>query len=88
MPKISVSKEEALDLLYENQVLETVLDVSRWSVHKRAVVEKDGKFYEMYFSVGATEMQDEGPFDYAGDEVTLTEVELQVVERKEYLPVK
>ena len=37
---------------------------SRWSINFRAVVKKDDEFYEVTYSRGATEQQDEQPFEY------------------------
>ena len=36
---------------------------SRWSVHHRLVFAVDGKFYRAEYSVGATEMQENGAWD-------------------------
>lgn len=54
-----------------------LIDTTRWSyVHE--VVYQDlttGKFYSSSYSTGATECQDERPYEYDGDEIGLTEVE-------------
>jgi hypothetical protein len=47
---------------------------SRWSIHYRLVFKHDGKFYLTSYSVGATESQDESPFEYSPDEVECKEV--------------
>lgn len=53
-----------------------IVDHSRWSVVHRLVFKElpTGKFYETNYSVGATENQDEGPFEDE-DEVMCYEVE-------------
>ena len=47
---------------------------SRWSLHRRMVFASGGKFYESNYYVGATECQDEGPYEYDGDEIECAEV--------------
>ena len=66
-----------------------LVDTSRWSnIHE--VVYKDldsGKFYSSTYSVGATECQDERPWEY-DDEIECTEVELKEVKVKKWIPVE
>ena len=52
-----------------------IVDTGRWSVHKEAIVQRlsDGKFFKTNFSEGATESQDERPFEY-DSKATFTEV--------------
>lgn len=45
-------------------IAEEITDTSRWSVHYRAVFKYQDKFYSATYSIGATEMQDERPFEY------------------------
>lgn len=47
---------------------------SRWSISYERVFSYKDKFYETHYSVGATEMQDEGPYEYDPDEVECKEV--------------
>ncbi len=51
------------------------IDSSRWSIHYYMVFEYDGKCYESTFSRGATESQDERPYDDEGDLIECQEVE-------------
>lgn len=46
----------------------------------------NGKFYQTTYSEGATEMQDERPWEYE-DEVECEEVELREVKVKKWMPV-
>jgi hypothetical protein len=48
------------------KVQESIEGTSRWSVHYEIVVRRlsDGKFFKSNYSVGATEMQDESPYEY------------------------
>lgn len=68
-------KEFLLELLEEDNYVEhSISDTSRWSVHYDWVFEHDGKFYESSYSVGATEQQEEYPYEYDGDEIECREV--------------
>lgn len=51
-----------------------IIDTSRWSVIYRAIFFHDGKYYETNYSCGATEMQDESPYEYEPDEIECSEV--------------
>lgn len=80
-----IEKEEAKRIVWEDhedwdEVTSEVIDNTRWSVLKEGVFKHlpTGKFYQVNWSEGATEMQDEAPFDY-DDEVTFDEVELKEV---------
>lgn len=66
-----------LDLPY-SAIKNDIVDTSRWSIHHEIIFEHDGKFYRTHYSVGATEYQDESPWEY-DDEVECTEVELKQV---------
>jgi hypothetical protein len=51
-----------------------IVDTSRWSIHYERVFKYDGKFYRTHYSVGATEQQDERPYEYEDDEIECEEV--------------
>ncbi len=46
----------------------------RWSVHHERVFQHEGRFYRTRYSVGATENQDERPYEYEPDEIECVEV--------------
>jgi hypothetical protein len=48
----------------------TIEDTGRWSINYRIIVQRlsDGKFFESFYSEGATEAQDEKPYEW-GDAV-------------------
>lgn len=52
----------------------TIMGTSRWSIQYRRVFKHEGKFYGTFFSRGATESQDESPYEYDGDEIECPEV--------------
>lgn len=60
---------------------------SRWSVHHEIVFKwVDGKYYRACYSVGATEMQDECPWEY-DDEINCTEVKPTQVTKTVFVEV-
>lgn len=76
---------EELDLP-SSSIIDKVIDTTRWSVIHEIVFEDNGKFYQTTYSVGATEMQYERPWEYV-DEVKCIEVELREVKVKKWVPV-
>ncbi len=69
--KLELTKEQARELIWEDTEGFTVISdemtsQSRWSIHHCVVVkrEADGKYFEGTYSKGATENQDESPFEY------------------------
>ena len=58
----------------------------RWSSYQTMVFGHGGKLYRTHYSRGATECQDERPFEYEGSEVECEEVYPVSVVRVEYLP--
>lgn len=69
--------------------IETRIDsVSRWSINSSGVFfhELSGKYYGTYWSEGATEQQDERPFDYSLP--NLVELRPEKTEIITYIPVK
>jgi len=72
-------KQLLCDLAYdetdEAKLIESELvDVSRWSIHYRMVFKIDNKFYSADYRKGATESQDESPFEYDPEEIECEEV--------------
>jgi len=53
------------------EILEEIEDTSRWSIHYRIIVRRlsDGKLFESGFRRGATESQDESPYEYESEAV-------------------
>jgi hypothetical protein len=49
-------------------------DNSRWSVIYDMIFKVDGKFYKTSYRRGATECQDERPYEYSEDEIECKEV--------------
>ncbi|PKR83508.1 hypothetical protein [Heyndrickxia camelliae] len=84
--KINLDKKfmiNELDLPY-TAIFDEITDTSRWSIHHRIIFPYQGKFYEAYYREGATEMQDESPWEY-DETVECTEVELKEVKVKKWV---
>lgn len=84
--KIKLDKDFMLNELNlpDNAILDEITHVSRWSVHHRIVFAYQGRFWETYYSVGATEIQEESPWEY-DDVVECVEVELKEVKVKKWV---
>lgn len=79
--KITLKPEEARDILYGDSLdyevqSDTVTGNGRWSINHKLILKHNtsNKYYRVNYSIGATENQDERPWEY-GKEVVLTEVE-------------
>lgn len=68
-------------------LVDDIIDNSRWSIHHKIIFEDNGKFYQTYYSVGATECQDESPWEY-DETIECTEVELREVKVKKWVVVE
>lgn len=76
---------EELGLPYDCES-EEIIGTTRWSIIKEIVFQdKDGKYYQTTYSEGATEFQDESPWEYE-DEIECTEVELKEVKVMKWCP--
>jgi len=70
------TKEQLEKKLYsqDDTLLNVITDTTRWSIQYRFVFRHEGRIYETEYSCGATEYQDEGPWEY-DEEVECSEVE-------------
>lgn len=56
-------REEILE--DDTKIIEdTVVGNSRWSIQHELIFEHEGQTYRTYYQVGATEYQDEGPWEF------------------------
>jgi hypothetical protein len=81
MPSKTFDKEQLKLVIWEDSELlelikDDITDTGRWSVHHEMVFKdvETGKFYLTNYSIGATEQQDERPFEYGPDEIECDEV--------------
>lgn len=89
------AKKDLQEMVYEEserfiKAEEDVVDTDRWSIHYKVIFkdEDTGKYYKSYFSKGATEYQDESPYEYDDDEIECCEVEQKEVLIKTWVEVK
>ena len=73
--KIVFEPDRARDILYGSDksykvIKDELVDSSRWSLQHDLVIQSvtDGRFWKGYYSVGATECQDESAFEYTTPE--------------------
>lgn len=59
----------------ENDKLNEIIDTRRWSVQYDRIFEFEGKLYSAPYSRGATESQDESPYEYEEDMIECPEME-------------
>lgn len=72
----------------EYVISDRVIDNDRWTIDHELLFSDpaDGKVYRAYYRTGATELQDEAPWEY-DNTVPAEEMELQAIVKKEYMPV-
>jgi hypothetical protein len=75
-----------LDLPY-GALERRIIDTSRWSNIYEIIFEYEGRHYKTTYSEGATERQDESPWEY-DDDVECVEVEKKLVQVEKWVPVK
>ena len=63
------------DCINAKKVEDTITGTTRWSILHTMVFEYVGKFYRSTYSEGATEQQDERPYEYDPEEIECPEVE-------------
>lgn len=71
---LELDKELAQRLAYEDYdhndgykvIKDEIVGTGRWTVHHVLVIQRieDGRYFQGTYQVGATECQDEGPFEY------------------------
>lgn len=76
--KLNISKDDALEFTLGDGaegfklIEDKLVDTSRWSEIHEIVIQRnsDGKFFKDNYSVGATEQQDEQPWEYEDPDFT------------------
>jgi len=68
MPVLEVPAEQAREMVWgdseEGELIEErITGTSRWSVNKSAIILYQDKYWKVQYSIGATEQQDERPFE-------------------------
>lgn len=69
MARVKFSREFLIEELGlpSNAIEDEVVYNTRWSIVHSIIFSLDGKFYETEYSVGATEIQDESPWEYESE---------------------
>ena len=83
---MNISVEDAREIAWDEhedweQVLEEITGQSRWSIDYMGICKHKptNKTYRFYYSRGATESQDEEPYQYDDGEIDVIEVEQKEV---------
>jgi len=73
--KLELTEAEGREIVYGDTfdydiIKDEITDTGRWSVYHDIVIQRksDGKFFADSYSVGATESQDESPYEYSKPE--------------------
>lgn len=89
------NKQTLRDIVWDDaegyeKISEDLVDSSRWSLYYEMIFKdlNSGKFYSTSYSTGATECQDESPYEDDPDEIEVTEVVPTEVTVIKYLPKK
>jgi len=66
--------KEFLQEAIDDPVEESIVETSRWAILYEAIFEHEGKYYRTNYRRGATEMQDEQPYEHDDAEIECVEV--------------
>jgi hypothetical protein len=89
-------KEELCDLLECSKgeemdgytmISDKIIDNDRWAIRSELTFKYDDKYYIVHYRRGATELQDEYPFDDCGDLVECMEAERHAKPVYYYIPI-
>ena len=86
---IGISKRVLIDELNlpDKAIEDTIIDQDRWTLLHEIVFEYNGKYYTTQYSKGATELQDESPWEFE-DSIECYEVEQKEVTKIEWVEVE
>lgn len=84
---IALPKDEMVEILEDATIVvrDRIIEHGRWTVTHELIFKRDGKLWRATYRVGATEGQDEQPWEY--DDV-ITCVEVIEVPAVDYKPVE
>ncbi len=63
-----------IDNLDEDPIEEKIVDKGRWTITYRRIFMFENELYETFYRVGATESQDERPYEYETHEIECSKV--------------
>lgn len=66
-----------------------IIGSGRWDIQYRTIFKntETGQMYVTYYNRGATEYQEEKPFEYDGDTIGVSEVNIEPISASAYLTV-
>jgi len=73
------------DCMFAEMVEDNIIDNTRWSIIHKMVFRYKDRFYQVIYSEGATEQQEEIPFEHAAEEIECPEVEQKEVKVKKWV---
>jgi len=71
---------DGVEIIYDE-----IVDTSRWTITYELVFKFEDCYYRTFYDRGATEYQDEGPYENEGDEINVQEVFPREVKELKYL---
>lgn len=72
---MKIPKEELLDIIDSEDVIrDRIVDNGRWTIRHEMIFNHHAKVYRVFYDVGATEQQEQYPFDYEPDEIECDEM--------------
>lgn len=82
-------KEFLQDIIDEKETISSeIIETGRWHILYYDIFKHEEKFYETSYRIGATEMQDESPYEFEPDEIECVEVVEEKYEAVRYVRVK
>ena len=86
---VKFSKEFLVDTLGlpYSAMINNIVDHRRWSVVHQIIFKHEDKFYQTYYSEGATECQDESPWEF-DDEIECVEVQKVKITTEVWAPIE
>ena len=89
------NKETLKEIIYDDHedfdvIQKEIVDTTRWSTVEEAIFldKTTNKYYATTYSYGATECQDESPYDCGPDKIEVDEVEPKEATVIKYVPIK
>jgi len=73
------------DCINADKIEDRITGITRWSILHEMVFKYADKFYTVQYSIGATEMQDERPFENHAGKIECPEVEQKEVMVKKWI---
>ena len=76
------------DFAYAEKIEDNITGTTRWSILHTMIFKYREKFYQSTYLTGATEQQDEQPYEYDADAIECPEVRAHETTTIEWIPVE